>query len=57
MPCEPSMNWVKKVTLKPTNTSVQPMRPQNSLNMRPVIFGHQWCSPPTIAISAEPIIT
>jgi excinuclease ABC subunit C len=25
--------------------------------IRPVIFGHQWCRPPIMAISAEPIIT
>ena len=32
-------------------------RPQFSLYILPVIFGHQWCRPPIIAIRAEPIIT
>lgn len=41
MPFAPMMNWTKKVALKPMNTSAKLMRPSFSLNIRPVIFGHQ----------------
>ena len=57
MPCEPSMNWLKNVMLNPTNTNAHPILPQNSEYITPNILGHQWCNPPIMAMSAEPIIT
>ncbi len=41
MPWLPMMNWVKNVTLKPTNTSQKAIFPPFSLYIRPVILGHQ----------------
>jgi hypothetical protein len=35
------MNWTKKVALNPMNTRANEMRISFSLNIRPVIFGHQ----------------
>ena len=57
MPCEPRKNWVKKVTLKPMKMMMQAAVPVRSLYILPVILGHQWCRPPIMPISADPIIT
>ena len=48
------MNCGKKVTLKPTKSRTAEMRPQASLYMRPVNFGHQKCSPPRKASMVPP---
>jgi hypothetical protein len=56
MPRLPIQNCTRNVTLNPMKMSAQAVRPQRSEYIRPVILGHQWCSPPIIAIRAPPII-
>lgn len=48
------MNCGKKVTLKPMKISIAETRPQGSLYIRPVNFGHQKCRPPRKASTVPP---
>ncbi len=48
------MNCGKKVTLKPMKIRKAEIRPQASIYIRPVIFGHQKCRPPRNASTVPP---
>ena len=51
------MNCGKKVKLKPKNIRYAAKRAHVSAYSRPVIFGHQKCSPAKYADTAPPTMT